>query len=62
MPGLPTRLIASGSFIPVEYIGGHCTGDGRTFTLGQPDDFQTDEDVKNLILYWWPALVRTTML
>ncbi|KAK0219847.1 Alpha/Beta hydrolase protein [Armillaria fumosa] len=61
MPGLPTRLIASGNFIPVEYIGGHCTGDGRTFTLGQPDDFQTDEDVKNLILYWWPALSNTTL-
>ncbi|KAK0217399.1 Alpha/Beta hydrolase protein [Armillaria nabsnona] len=61
MPGLPTRLIASGNFIPVEYIGGHCAGDGRTFTLGQPDDFQTDEDVKNLILYWWPALSNATL-
>ncbi|KAK0439353.1 Alpha/Beta hydrolase protein [Armillaria borealis] len=61
MPGLPTRLIASGNFSPVEYIGGHCTGDGRTFTLGQPDDFQTDEDVKTLILYWWPALSNSTL-
>ncbi|KAG7448387.1 alpha/beta-hydrolase [Guyanagaster necrorhizus] len=61
MPGLPTRLIASGKFIPVEYIGGHCTGDGRTFTLGQPSDFQTDEDIKKLLLYWWPALSNATL-
>ncbi|KAK0444572.1 alpha/beta-hydrolase [Desarmillaria tabescens] len=61
MPGLPTRLIASGRFSPVEYIGGHCTGDGRTFTLGQPSDYQNDEDIKELILYWWPALSNSTL-
>ncbi len=57
LPGLPSRLIESGNFSTVEFIGGHCTNDGRTFAGGAPEDFVTDSDIKRLVFSRWPAVV-----
>ncbi|KAG7086873.1 hypothetical protein E1B28_002794 [Marasmius oreades] len=56
LPDLPSRLIASGKFAEVEYNGGHCTGDGKTFASGSPDQFVTDEDVKRIVFSRWPGV------
>jgi hypothetical protein len=34
LPDLPSRLIASGRMKNAEFVGGHCTGDGKTFAVG----------------------------
>ncbi|KAF9255566.1 alpha/beta-hydrolase [Marasmius fiardii PR-910] len=56
LPDLPSRLIASGNFSAVEYNGGHCTGDGKTFASGSPDQFVTDEDIKRIVFSRWPGV------
>ncbi|KAK0489524.1 alpha/beta-hydrolase [Armillaria luteobubalina] len=61
LPGLPSRLIQSGNFSTVEFIGGHCTNDGRTFAGGAPEDFVTDSDIKRLVFSRWPAVSNATM-
>jgi hypothetical protein len=45
MPDLPSRLIHSGNFTSVNFIGGHTTGDGKTFTFLRPEDFVTEADI-----------------
>lgn len=58
MPDLPSRLIHSGNFSTVEaIIAGHCTGDGKTFAGGSPDQFVTDEDIKRIVFTRWPGVV-----
>ena len=57
LPGLPSRLIESGNFSTVEFIGGHCANDGRTFAGGAPEDFVTDSDIERLVFSRWPAVV-----
>ena len=49
LPDLPSRLIRAGNFSTVEFIGGHCTGDGTMFAGGTPDQFVTDDDVKRIV-------------
>ncbi|KAK0444571.1 Alpha/Beta hydrolase protein [Desarmillaria tabescens] len=61
LPGLPSRLIESGNFSTVEFIGGHCTNDGRTFAGGPPEDFVTDADIERLVFSRWPAVSNATM-
>ncbi|KAK0217400.1 alpha/beta-hydrolase [Armillaria nabsnona] len=61
LPGLPSRLIESGNFSTVEFIGGHCANDGRTFAGGAPEDFVTDSDIKRLVFSRWPAVSNATM-
>ncbi|KAJ4482604.1 Alpha/Beta hydrolase protein [Lentinula aciculospora] len=61
MPDLPSRLIHSGNFSTVEsLIAGHCTGDGKTFAGGSPDQFVTDEDIKNIVFSRWPGVDNKT--
>ncbi|KAJ3729523.1 Alpha/Beta hydrolase protein [Lentinula raphanica] len=57
MPDLPSRLIHSGNFSTVEaLIAGHCTGDGKTFAGGSPNQFVTDEDIKDIVFTRWPGV------
>ncbi|KIK70031.1 hypothetical protein GYMLUDRAFT_537146 [Collybiopsis luxurians FD-317 M1] len=61
MPDLPSRLIHSGNFSTVDaIIGGHCTGDGKTFAGGSPDDFVTDDDIKRIVFSRWPGVSNET--
>ncbi|THU96202.1 alpha/beta-hydrolase [Dendrothele bispora CBS 962.96] len=60
MPDLPSRLIKGGNFSTVEFNGGHCTGDGKTFASGSPDQFQTPEDVKRIVFSRWPGVSNET--
>ncbi|KAJ4495367.1 Alpha/Beta hydrolase protein [Lentinula lateritia] len=61
MPDLPSRLIHSGNFSTVEsVIAGHCTGDGKTFAGGSPDQFVTDEDIKDIVFSRWPGVSNET--
>ncbi|KAL0576629.1 hypothetical protein V5O48_005359 [Marasmius crinis-equi] len=60
LPDLPSRLIASGNISAVEYNGGHCTGDGKTFASGSPDQFVTDDDVKRIVFSRWPGVSNET--
>ena len=57
-PALPGTLFASGNFSTVEFIGGHCTNDGRTFVGGDPSDFVTDADVIERVFARFSTLVR----
>lgn len=60
MPDLPSRLIHSGNFSTVEsVIAGHCTGDGKTFAGGSPDQFVTDENIKDIVFSRWPGVVSS---
>ncbi|KDQ22436.1 hypothetical protein PLEOSDRAFT_1051283 [Pleurotus ostreatus PC15] len=61
LPDLPSRLIASGKFSNVEFIGGHCTNDGRTFVGGTPEQFNTEDDIRRLLFARWPSVTTTTM-
>ncbi|KAJ8688765.1 hypothetical protein PTI98_013517 [Pleurotus ostreatus] len=57
LPDLPSRLIASGKFNNIEFIGGHCTNDGRTFVGGTPEQFNTEDDIRRLLFARWPSVV-----
>ncbi|KAF7350217.1 Carboxylic ester hydrolase [Mycena venus] len=61
LPDLPSRLIASGRMNNVEFVGGHCTGDGKTFAVGKPEDFQTDDDIRRLVFSRWPGVSNATI-
>ncbi|KAJ7773978.1 Alpha/Beta hydrolase protein [Mycena metata] len=61
LPDLPSRLIAAGKFTNVEFVGGHCTGDGKTFAGGRPDDFQTDDDIRRIVFSRWPGVSNATI-
>ncbi|KAJ3835491.1 Alpha/Beta hydrolase protein [Lentinula raphanica] len=61
MPDLPSRLIHAGNFSTVEaLIAGHCTGDGKTFAGGSPNQFVTDEDIKDIVFTRWPGVSNET--
>ncbi|KAF7324202.1 Carboxylic ester hydrolase [Mycena kentingensis (nom. inval.)] len=57
---LPSRLIHAGAFPNVDFVGGHCTGDGKTFSSGRPEQFVTDDDVKRLVFSRWPGVSNAT--
>ncbi|KAG6884628.1 hypothetical protein C0993_009433 [Termitomyces sp. T159_Od127] len=56
LPDLPSRLIARGNFSAIDYVGGHCTGDGKTFASGEPSSFVTDEDIRRIVFSRWPGV------
>ncbi|KAG6885461.1 hypothetical protein C0992_005128 [Termitomyces sp. T32_za158] len=60
LPDLPSRLIASGNFSAVDFVGGHCTGDGKTFASGKPSSFVTDEDIRRIVFSRWPGVSNMT--
>ena len=62
MPDLPSALIRAGNFSAVDYVGGHTTGDGKTFAGGRPEDFQTDQDIRDITFKRWPRVVRFSFL
>jgi hypothetical protein len=57
LPDLPSRLITAGKINNVEFVGGHCTGDGKSFAGGSPDNFQTDDDIRQRVFSRWPGVV-----
>ncbi|PPQ64464.1 hypothetical protein CVT24_008474 [Panaeolus cyanescens] len=61
LPDLPSQLIASGKFAPVDFMGGHCSNDGRTFAGGKPEQFNTDSDVRRLVFSRWPGVSNATI-
>ncbi|KDQ60400.1 hypothetical protein JAAARDRAFT_153005 [Jaapia argillacea MUCL 33604] len=61
MPQLPSRLVSEGAFSPVEFVGGHCSNDGRTFVGGSPSQFVTDADVERLVFKRWPGVNNETI-
>ncbi|KAL1736681.1 Alpha/Beta hydrolase protein [Schizophyllum commune] len=60
MPDLPSALIRAGNFSAVDFIGGHTTGDGKTFAGGKPEDFQTDQDIRDITFKRWPGVTNAT--
>ncbi|KDR72700.1 hypothetical protein GALMADRAFT_270656 [Galerina marginata CBS 339.88] len=61
LPDLPSKLIAAGKFNPVEFTGGHCTGDGNTFAGGKPEQFNTDNDIRTIVFSRWPGVSNDTI-
>ncbi|KAJ7917211.1 Alpha/Beta hydrolase protein [Mycena leptocephala] len=61
LPDLPSRLITAGKINNVEFVGGHCTGDGKSFAGGSPDNFQTDDDIRQRVFSRWPGVSNTTI-
>ncbi|KAJ6575980.1 Alpha/Beta hydrolase protein [Mycena vulgaris] len=61
LPDLPSKLIASGKINNVEFVGGHTTGDGKTFSGGSPNDFQTDDDIRRIVFSRWPGVSNATI-
>ena len=53
LPDLPSILIEHGRFAAVDFVGGHCTNDGRTFVGGAPSDFVTDQDIATRVFSRW---------
>lgn len=53
LPDLPSVLFAQGRFAAVDFVGGHCTNDGRTFVGGTPADFVTDADIIARVFSRW---------
>ena len=45
VPDIPSQLFRDGRFTPVEYMGGHCSGDGHTFSNGSPTETLSDADI-----------------
>ncbi|KAJ7637367.1 alpha/beta-hydrolase [Mycena polygramma] len=60
MPDLPSRLITAGKMNNVEFVGGHTTGDGRTFTFSSPDQLQTDDDIRRIVFARFPRVSNAT--
>ncbi|KAJ7599209.1 Alpha/Beta hydrolase protein [Mycena floridula] len=60
LPDLPSRLIRSGNFSNVDLMAGHCTGDGKTFAGGRPEQFVTEDDVKRLVFARMPSVSNAT--
>ena len=58
MPDLPSHLITTGKFASVDFLGGHCTGDGNTFAGGNPTQFVTEDDIRTRVFARWPGVVR----
>ncbi|KAJ7503930.1 Alpha/Beta hydrolase protein [Mycena galericulata] len=61
LPDLPSRLITAGKISNAEFVGGHCTGDGKSFAGGSPDNFQTDDDIRQRVFSRWPGVSNTTI-
>ncbi|KAF9480934.1 alpha/beta-hydrolase [Pholiota conissans] len=61
LPDLPSRLITAGRFNPVEFTGGHCTGDGNTFAGGKPTQFVTEDDIRTHVFSRWPGVMNDTI-
>ncbi|KAF8074740.1 Alpha/Beta hydrolase protein [Lyophyllum atratum] len=61
LPDLPSRLITASKFSKVDFVGGHCTGDGKSFAVGKPDDFQVDDDIRRLVFSRWPGVSNATI-
>ncbi|KAJ7274634.1 Alpha/Beta hydrolase protein [Mycena rebaudengoi] len=61
LPDLPSRLISAGKFHNVEFVGGHCTGDGKTFAAGKPEDFRTADDIRRIVFSRWPGVSNATI-
>lgn len=57
LPELPSRLISAGKFHSVDFVGGHCTGDGKSFAGGKPEQFVTDDDIRTRVFLRWPGVV-----
>ncbi|KAF9021626.1 alpha/beta-hydrolase [Hymenopellis radicata] len=55
------RNASLGNYTPVDFIGGHCSGDGNTFVGGSPDEFVTDDDIKRIVFGRWPATTKETI-
>ncbi|KAI5896640.1 alpha/beta-hydrolase [Schizophyllum commune H4-8] len=60
MPDLPSALVRAGNFSAVDFVGGHTTGDGKTFAGGHPEDFQTDQDIRDITFKRWPGVTDAT--
>ncbi|KAJ7917815.1 hypothetical protein B0H13DRAFT_2322025 [Mycena leptocephala] len=61
LPDLPSRLITAGKINNAEFVGGHCTGDGKSFAGGSPDNFQTDDDIRQRVFSRRPGVSNTTI-
>ncbi|KAF8502965.1 alpha/beta-hydrolase [Gautieria morchelliformis] len=61
LPDLPAALIRSGNFSVVDYVGGHCSNDGRTFTSGTPATLLTEQQSIAALLKRWPSLSNATI-
>ncbi|KAF5318706.1 hypothetical protein D9619_010630 [Psilocybe cf. subviscida] len=61
LPDLPARLIAQNKFSLVDFLGGHCTGDGHTFAGGKPDQFVTEDDIRRIVFARWPGVSNDTI-
>ncbi|GJJ10349.1 hypothetical protein Clacol_004575 [Clathrus columnatus] len=62
LPELPAALIREGKFALVDYVGGHCSNDGRTFTNGTPTTLLTEAQLIAAVLDRWPSLVRLSRI
>ncbi|TFY68201.1 hypothetical protein EVG20_g3660 [Dentipellis fragilis] len=60
IPDYPSHLIAQGRFSEVDFIGGHCSNDGRTFARLMPDQYTSDADVINDVFSRWPYVTNAT--
>ncbi|KAA1473116.1 alpha/beta-hydrolase [Dentipellis sp. KUC8613] len=60
-PDFPSHLMMQGRFSEVDFIGGHCSNDGRSFASGKPSDFVTDTDIVARVFPRWPGLTNSTM-
>lgn len=49
LPDLPSQLFRDGRFTPVEYLGGHCSGDGHSFSYGTPTTMLSEADIVNKV-------------
>ncbi|KAF8579656.1 alpha/beta-hydrolase [Ramaria rubella] len=61
LPELPAALIRAGNFSVVDFIGGHCSNDGRTFTDGTPTTLLTEQQLIAAVLNRWPGLTNSTI-
>ncbi|THH05598.1 hypothetical protein EW145_g4680 [Phellinidium pouzarii] len=61
LPALPGALITAGNFTTIDFVGGHCTNDGRTFVGGTPDEFVTDADIVQRVFASHPHLTNMTI-
>ena len=63
VPDIPSQLFRDGRFTPVEYMGGHCSGDGHTFSYGSPTTTLSDADIVTQIFkHRWVGVVRSIII
>ncbi|KAI0322569.1 alpha/beta-hydrolase [Amylostereum chailletii] len=62
LPDLPSNLLRQGRFSTVDFLGGHCTNDGRSFANGAPEDFHTNADIVERIFHdRWIGVTNSTL-